>query len=203
MSSNPPLLVGITGGIGTGKSLVCHTFRALGIPVYEADSRARILQETNKELVNAISTLFGEESYENGKLNRKHIADQVFSDKSKLEKLNNLVHPKVQQDFEDWTKAHGQHPFVLKEAALIFETGGHKKLDYVITVASEEDERIQRIKKRDPFRTEQEIRNIIDRQLPQSLKIKQSDFVLQNHEASPLLNQVLELVEKLHFLAKK
>ena len=132
MSQNKPLLIGITGGIGAGKTTVCGAFRALGIPVYEADSRARILQETNVELIEGITVLFGEKAYINQKLNRTLIAQLVFSDRTKLAQLNALVHPKVQEDFEQWTRQYSTSPFLLKEAALIFETGGNKHLDSVI-----------------------------------------------------------------------
>ncbi|HCB47151.1 MAG TPA: dephospho-CoA kinase, partial [Algoriphagus sp.] len=134
--SPKPKLVGITGGIGSGKSTVAKIFEILGIPVYYADDKAKSLMNHDSELKEQIIQEFGEESYNSeGDLNRKYLASTVFSDPEKVKKINSLVHPAVGRDFETWASIQSTS-YVLKEAALIFETGGEKKLDAVINVSS-------------------------------------------------------------------
>jgi len=195
--ANKVLRVGITGGIGSGKTVVAKIFEVLGIPVYNADERARWIQENNQDVIKDTKALFGEDAYLNGKLNRTFISNQVFKDKEKLAQLNQIVHPKVGEDFERWAKERASYPYVLKEAALFFEAGSHKDMDLMITVVSPLDIRIKRIVKRDPQRTEEDIRSIISKQLPEEEKVKLSDFVIYNDEEHPLIPQVLNLDQML------
>ncbi|MEL6561444.1 MAG: dephospho-CoA kinase, partial [Bacteroidota bacterium] len=134
MEENKPLLVGITGGIGSGKSTVCKVFELLGIPVYYADDRAKQITSIDPELKDQICQRFGEDSYIGNDLNRTYLAQKVFADKAALNALNALIHPRVALDFDKWVSANKHHPYLLKEAALIFETKGNLKLDKVITV---------------------------------------------------------------------
>lgn len=194
---NKVLKVGITGGIGSGKTVVTKIFEVLGIPVYNADERARWIQENDLQVIRDIKLLLGEEAYSNGKLNRSFISQQVFQDKEKLAKLNQIVHPKVGEDFESWAEDRSSHPYVLKEAALFFEAGSHKDMDRMITVISPFDLRVKRILARDPHRTEEDIKSIISKQLSDEEKVKRSDFVIYNDDEHMLIPQVLKLDQML------
>jgi dephospho-CoA kinase len=188
------LRIGVTGGIGSGKSLVCRVFELLGVPVYYTDLKTRSIQINDQEVVAGIKAIFGEEAYLSPyQLNRTFIAATVFNDKEKLAQLNALVHPKVFQDFEHWCAEHAAFKYVLKESALTFETGFHKKLDKVVVVTAPAQVRISRVLQRDNFRTEADIKTIIERQMPQSEKVKQADFVLENDESHLLLPEIFRL----------
>ncbi len=188
------LKIGVTGGIGSGKTLVCKVFETLGVPVYYTDLRTRSVQIFDEEVVKGIKALFGEQAYSSPlQLNREFIAGTVFNDKEKLASLNALVHPKVFADFENWCHEYENQPYILKESALTFETGFNQKLDKVIVVTADEDTRIKRVLQRDTFRTEADIKTIIERQMPESEKIRLADFVLRNDEKQLLIPEVLKL----------
>ncbi len=188
------LRIGVTGGIGSGKTFVCHVFEVLGIPVYYADLRTKIIQNFNEEVIEGTKALFGEEAYAApNQLNREFVAKKVFQDKTKLEALNALIHPKVFEDFDQWCEEYCDSPYILKESALTFETGFNKKLDKVIVVTAPEATRIERVAKRDSFRTEADIRNIIEKQMPESEKVAKADYVLKNDEKSLLLPEIIKL----------
>lgn len=183
--------IGLTGGIGCGKSYVAKLFRELGIPVYEADAAARGLQENDPHLVEAMKNLFGSEAYlENGKLNSKAIGAQVFADAGKMKQLNALVHPAVKTDFRNWVNAQHNVPFILKEAAILFESGTNEGLDAVIVVTAPEDLRIRRVMERDKI-TEADVKKRMAAQWPEAEKIKRATFVIHNDEQQLLLPQVL------------
>lgn len=149
-----PFQIGITGGIGSGKSLVTRIFGHLGIPVYDADSHAKELMTTDGILVSQIRKEFGDLSYNpDGTLNRVYLGNTVFSDSKRLEILNRLVHPRVTLDYERWLKLHLKSKYVIKEAALLFEAGTAASLDKVVVVSAPEELRIKRVLKRDPHRT--------------------------------------------------
>ncbi|MCH6198438.1 dephospho-CoA kinase [Aquiflexum sp. LQ15W] len=197
MTYHKPLLVGITGGIGSGKSTAAKIFSILGIPVYYADDRAKWLMANNEDLKKEIKDNFGQESYsETGVLDRAFLASQVFSDEKKVKTINGLVHPAVKVDFEKWANAQNT-PYVLKEAALLFETGSYKDLDKVITVSSPIRIRISRVLMRDPHRNEKQVNDIIDKQLPDEEKNKLADFVIKNTDNKMLIPQILEIHRKL------
>lgn len=197
MSSSTPILVGITGGIGSGKSTVAKVFSILGIPVYSADDRAKWLMANDGQLKDQIIEAFGTESYDsNGKLDRGFLAKTVFSDPGKVKKINALVHPAVGKDFSEWASRQDT-PYVLKEAALIFETGGNKALDYVINVSSPLKVRLARTLARDPHRSEEQVNQIINQQLPDEQKNEQADFVIKNADNKLLIPQVLKIHEQL------
>lgn len=194
---NKPKKIGITGGIGSGKSTVAKIFEILGIPIYHADDRAKFLMNSNPELKEKIRDHFGEESYlPSGTLNREFLAKTVFSDPEKVKLINGLVHPAVGEDFDNWSNQQ-RSPYVLKEAALIFETGGEQKLDAVITVSSPLKIRVNRILMRDAHRTLEQINQIIDQQLPDEVKNEKADFVIKNKDNILLIPQVLEIHRKL------
>ncbi len=194
------LKVGITGGIGAGKTTVCRLFELLNVPVYYADDRAKALMTDDQELVAQIKILLGNQAYfEDGSLNRKHIASIVFKDKGKLALLNALVHPAVAKDSQIWFSQLKNTPFALKEAALLFEAGSYKELDQIITVAAPLELRIERVMKRDNV-TRDAVLARIDKQLPQEEKVKQSDFVINNDTEDSLIQQVIEIRNKLQLL---
>jgi dephospho-CoA kinase len=193
---NSPLQVGITGGIGTGKSTVAEIFKLLGVPVYDADTMAKNLMVEDEDLIIAIKEEFGKDSYSGGQLDRQFLSEKVFNNEVLLKKLNALVHPVVAEHFAKWANQfNGQ--LILKEAALLFETGSYHDLDYVILVQSPLETRIERIKSRDPQRSSEQILNIIERQMPVEDAIALADFVIQNDESHMLIPQVLELQKML------
>ena len=193
-------MVGITGGIGSGKSLICKIFAVLCAPVYEADARAKWLMDNNAEVKAAIEALFGVAAYDSDKLNRQYLADHVFHDKTKLEQLNGIVHPAVHKDFNQWCGQH-KYPFVIKEAALLVETGSYQSLDALIVVTAPEELRIKRVLQRDPQRSEKEIRGIMDKQLPPEETTSHADFIISNDEQQLITPQVIQLHEA--FMHKK
>ncbi len=193
-------VIGITGGIGSGKSLVCKVFSVLGIPIYEADARAKYLISHDQLLKKSIIELLGEQAYlASGDYNRAWVASQVFGNPILLSKLNALVHPKVRQDATDWIQQNQQTSFVLYEAALMKAAGDGNTFDKVIVVNAPVDLRIQRIKVRDQ-RSEAEIRAIIERQISEEERKKIADFTIENDEKQPLLPQILDLYEKFSLL---
>jgi len=194
----PILKVGITGGIGSGKTTVCKIFETLGIPIYYADDRAKWLMVNDPGLVSNIKKLFGKQAYhEDGSLNRKYIASIAFKDKSKLQKLNYLVHPVVRQDGIDWHNAQTNVPYTLKEAAILFESGNYSALDKTITVFASKEIRIKRVQKRDAS-THEEIEARMNKQMPEEEKIQLADFVIYNEGDKPLIPQVLAIHRKLN-----
>ncbi|MBL0032066.1 MAG: dephospho-CoA kinase [Bacteroidetes bacterium] len=186
-------IIGITGGIGSGKSVVCKIFEQLKIPVYEADSAAKLLYNKYPELKQSVRELVSEEAIDkNGNINRKKLAESVFNDEEKLEILNKLVHPLVKRDFENWVESHKSYPYVLKEAAILFESGANKQCDLVIAVISPLELRIERIRQRDK-KSKAEIEKIIASQLSDEELIKRSDFVIYNDEVQMVVPQVLKI----------
>jgi dephospho-CoA kinase len=192
-----PLKIGITGGIGSGKSLVCKIFACLGVPIYDADSRAKSIMTTDGILIDQIKKEFGSLSYhKNGGLNREYLSGAVFNDPLKLKKLNELVHPRVGADSERWMEENNGHTYLLREAALLFESGSFKKLDKIIVVTAPEQLRVKRVLGRDKQRTEQDILTIIQNQMPEEEKIEKADFVIRNDETELILPQILKLHER-------
>ena len=188
--------IGITGGIGSGKSLVCRIFNVLGIPVYDADSRAKSLMTTDGILVSQIKKEFGTLSFRaDGGVNREYLAEHVFSNPEKLKKLNQLVHPRVGEDYAHWVKEQ-RTAYVLKETALLFEAKSNKALDKVIVVSAPEALRIKRVLLRDKHRTEEQVKDIIRNQLMEEEKLKLADYIIVNDESRALIPQVLKLHEQ-------
>jgi dephospho-CoA kinase len=186
-----PLKIGITGGIGSGKTLVSGVFQKLGAPTYNADDRAKWLMSNNPEIVERVIDLFGPEAYINGELNRSLIAEQVFKNTSLLAQLNAVVHPVVFDDFDEWYDTQ-TYPYVLKEAALLFESGSYRDLDAIITVDAPLEIRLKRTTIRDQ-KSEDEIKGRIKNQYPNEIKVKAADFVINNDGITPILPQVLQL----------
>ena len=189
------LRVGITGGIGSGKSIVAKVFATLGIPVYNADSTAKRLMEEDTSLKASISLLFGEQAYEAGRLNRPYISAIVFKDREKLAQLNALVHPATIAAGEKWF-GEQQAPYALKEAALIFESGTQRQLDFVIGVSAPQHLRIHRVMARDGVGREEVLKRM-QNQIDETIKMRLCDSVIYNDEVQLVIPQVLELHEQL------
>ena len=185
-------VLGLTGGIGSGKTTVAGFFRELGVPVYIADTEAKQLMVNNEEVRQAIIELFGKEAYIDGELNRKFIATKVFKDKELLEKLNAVVHPAVAMDFVNWKKAQDA-PYVVYEAAILFEKGGYKKCDYNLLITAPFERKVERLQQRDNSSLE-EIEARMNNQWDDEKKAKLADFVIENNE----LFKTREAVHQLH-----
>jgi dephospho-CoA kinase len=188
------LRIGLTGGIGSGKSTVAGIFEVLGIPVSHADDEARLLMNEDEELRQQIVRHFGEEAYTGGRLNRSWLAGQVFNDPKKLELLNSLVHPATIQAGERWMEQQraAKAPYAIREAAVIFESRGAAKLDYIIGVAAPAALRIHRAMQRDKI-TREKVLERMKNQISEDIKMRLCDFVIRNDEQEALLPQVLEL----------
>ncbi|MBS1917292.1 MAG: dephospho-CoA kinase [Bacteroidetes bacterium] len=195
------LKVGLTGGIGSGKSTVAKIFETLGIPVYYADEAAKRIMNEDEQLRQGIIKNFGEDSYIDNTLNRAYISQQVFNNKEKLALLNSLVHPATIRDSEEWMQRQTT-AYAVKEAALIFESGVDKYLDYIIGVTASEELRIERTMNRDMISSE-EVKNRINNQMNEEKKMNLCDFVIHNDGQQALLPQVLSLHNELLQLSKK
>ena len=194
------LRIGLTGGLGSGKSTVAHIFEVLGIPIYYADDASKRLMNDDAKVKEAVQNMFGKEVYPEGKLDRKYLAEIVFKDEKKLALLNSIVHPATLQDAAEWMSKQTA-PYAIKEAALIFESSSHTSLDYVIGVKSPLELRLQRAIKRDNL-TKDEAMQRVSRQMDEEEKIRLCNFVITNDEKEMVIPQVLALHQKILQLAK-
>jgi len=195
------MIIGITGGIGSGKSVICRIFSQLGIPVYEADVEAKKLYDSEPEILQKIREEFSDDVMDKkGKLDKHKLSSLVFGNEQALKKLNKIVHPYVISHFKKWTEKHAESVYVLKEAAILFESGSNKDCDHVIAVAAPVELRIQRTIQRDK-RTKQEVEQIIDNQWTDADRIKQSDFIIYNDDQQLVIPQVLDIHNRLLALA--
>lgn len=189
------LKVAITGGIGSGKSLVCQVFKTLGIPIFNADDTSNQLVENNLELKASIIELFGKEAYINGNYNRKFIGNIVFSNPEKLQLLNDLIHPLAIQAAKQWFEE--QHaPYAIKEAAILFESNAQQDIDIVIGITAPEAVRIERVMQRTGYNKEEVIKRIA-LQMPDEEKMAKCDYVIQNDNKTAILPQLLRIHEAL------
>jgi len=195
------LLLGITGGIGSGKSLVSKVFSVLGVPVYEADARGKWLLNHDPEVRAQVQELLGAQVYNTEGADRKKIAAVVFNQPEKLEGLNQIVHPAVGRDFASWVEAHQKHPYLLKEAAILFESGANKGLDKIILVTAPEEIRLQRVQQRDAASAE-EVRARMERQWTDERKIPLSDYRLINDGKTMLLPQIIHIHQSILALSE-
>ncbi len=186
------LRIGITGGIGSGKSTVCRVFEELGISVFYADAETNRMYANNSDLKTKIIAAFGLESYINDAYNRAYISNIVFNDKEKLLQLNAIVHPFVFDLYEDWCKAHNTEKYTLKEAAILFESGSYKHVNLVIGVIAPEAVRITRTMQRDGI-SRDEVLARIQKQIPTQELIKRCDYILENDGEKSVVEQVLKL----------
>ena len=187
--------IGITGSIGSGKTYVSKVFESLGIPVFNADNEAKKIMSCSFDLINSIKNEFGDDIYDKHSLNKRKLASIVFSDSKKLKKLNSLVHPFVKQEFLNWCKKQ-KSPYVIKEAAILFESNSDKELDSVICITAPKNLRTDRVKARDGFK-DYEINNRMKNQFSQVEKENLSDYIVVNDEKDLLLPQIISIHEKL------
>ena len=196
--------VGITGNIGSGKSTIAKLFALLGIPVYDADSRAKSIMVEDEQLKSELITQFGQETYfADATLNRAHLSQQVFNNPAQLKILNSIVHPGVFRDFNFWLNQHkaAHTPYILKEAALLIESGSYKDLDYLILVQADEEIRLQRSMARDAASAEAILARMKN-QMPQENKLPFAQFFIQNNN-DLLIPQVLAIHRELCLLSGK
>jgi dephospho-CoA kinase len=188
-------IIGLTGGIGSGKTTVANVFRDLGIPIYIADDEAKRLMNTSKVIRRKLIALFGEKSYDSNGLNKPYLASKIFDDKAILQKMNAIVHPKVGAHFKRWLKKQNAD-YIIKEAAIIFENDMQSYYDAIVLVTAETKTRIERLLKRDAT-TVDKIQAIMDNQLSDEEKIKLSDFVIYNNDFETTKKQVLKIHKQL------
>ncbi len=173
-------IIGLTGGIGSGKSSIAKHIESLGIPVYIADTEAKKILDT-ADVITKVIALFGDDILQNGKIDRKKIAALVFQDPEKLKKYNAIIHPEVYLHFQNWVKQHNNYPLVVKEAAILFESGSYKDCDKIILVTAPKENRIQRVMKRDAV-TREAVEQRMSHQWDDETKKSMSDFVIENIE---------------------
>lgn len=184
-------VVGLTGGIGSGKTTAAKMFEDLGIPLYIADDRAKALMHSSQDIRKALQLLFGDKAYQDGKLNRPFIASKIFGDEKLLKQMNAIVHPVVALDFKQWLSEQTSN-YVIKEAAIIFENQQQNQYDYIITVTAPVEERILRVIKRDDS-SRDKVLSIMNNQWSDEDKIKHSDFVIVNQDIEDTKQQVLRI----------
>jgi dephospho-CoA kinase len=195
------LKIGLTGGLGSGKSTIAKVFEVLGIPVYYADTEAKRIMNEDPLLKAEIVRQFGPESYADNQLNRPYLSTIVFNNRDKLALLNSIVHPATIRDSKEWINRQST-PYAIKEAALIFESGSQDSLDYIIGVSAPTHLRIQRAMQRDQL-TREQVQQRMSKQIEEVIKMHLCDFVVYNDEVKPVIPQVLEIHKKLIALAKK
>ncbi|WP_242085083.1 dephospho-CoA kinase [Aestuariivivens sediminis] len=186
------IIVGLTGGIGSGKTTVANVFKALGVPIYIADEEAKRLMNTSKVIKRKLIALFGEEAYRDGKLNKSFLAKVIFNDRSHLEQMNAIVHPKVARHFKKWVLKQQNSPYVIKEVAILFENDGHKACDYVITVTAPKELKIKRLLNREENSIKR-IEAIMRNQWDDNERVPLSDFVIENIDLENTKEQVLKI----------
>lgn len=190
-----PKTIGITGGIGSGKSMVAKVLQLMGYPVYSSDQRAKEIMQEDQVLIAGLKELFGEEAYLDSNLNRPYIAAQIFKDSSRRTAMNNLVHPAVRKDFQNWVSRQ-KTPLLFQESALLFETGNYRSFDAVILVSAPEKVRMERVKERDQL-TDEQVQSRFNAQMPEEEKMKLTDLVIQNDGNHLLVPQILDLLKKI------
>ncbi len=183
-------VIGLTGGIGSGKTTVAEIFKVLGIPIYNSDQRAKYLMNHSPELIAKIKANFGEESYKNNTLNREYIASVIFHDKTKLQTINNIVHPAVAKDFEQWANKQTTAPYIIKESAILIESGGHQHVDKIIVVTAPTNLRIKRVQQRDNA-TKKEVEARLNNQMSDKERKTYADYLINNDSKQSLIKQVL------------
>ena len=192
-----PKLIGITGGIGAGKSTVSTICKHLGFKVYNSDQRAKEIVSEDPIIKKKLISFFGNNIYKNGVLDRKFLSDKIFNDKSSLEQINSIIHPAVKKDFNSWVINNSNEKILFKESALLFESGAYKELDKIILIVSDKNLRVSRVLNRDQNRSKKEIESIIDKQIDEVDAIKYADIVIDNNHKKMLLPSVIKEIEKL------
>lgn len=186
------ICIGLTGGIGSGKSFIADIFQKLGVPVYNSDIRAKHISDNDSFVRRKIVSLLGQNAYQNGILNRQYLGGMVFDNPDLLDSLNDIIHPAVEADFIKWCSDKNEHDYVLKEAAILFETGSYKRLDSTVLVVAPEGTRIKRVQKRDNLDTNS-IQKRIDKQWSDQDKEKMADYIINNDGKTLVLPQIIHI----------
>jgi dephospho-CoA kinase len=187
--------LGITGGIGSGKTSVCRVFNVLGIPVFSADTEAKIIMETDPAVISLVNSVAGRDMYISGSLDRAALADMIFKDKELLERINEAVHPAVRKKFEDWSEIQ-ESPYVILEAAILFESGTWKMLDRILTVVAPVEERIERVIKRNQL-TREQVLDRIRNQSDDDYKTARSHYVVNNSDDIMIIPEIIRIHEEI------
>lgn len=187
--------LGITGGIGSGKSTVSEIFSLCNVPVYIADTESKRLVATSPVIKEKLINIYGKELFEGGVLNKALLASHIFNDKAKLEQVNAIIHPEVEKDFKEWVINHAHNPVIVHEAAILFESGFNKLMDKIVMVYTPLEIRLERTMKRD-HTTREKVLERIHNQMPDEEKAKLSDFVIVNDGAHSLIEQVLDILKQ-------
>jgi len=188
-------IIGMTGGIGSGKTTVANYFKELGIPVYIADVEGKKITESPK-ILKSIKDAFGSAVFDEERLNRQKVSQIVFNDSEKLKQLNSIIHPEVEKHFMNWVNNHSNFPLVVKETALLFESGSYKKCDFVITVIAPLEDRINRVIKRDAI-TRENVLKRIDNQWSDEDRIRNSHYIIDNTDRKTIERQVKEILKNI------
>ncbi len=186
------LKIGVTGGIGSGKSLVCEMFQLLGVPVYNADEQAKKLVNSDRQIIDSLTTKYGQDIYSKGVIDKKRLAGIIFNNKEELKFVNETIHPRVFAHFDEWLELNHHHKYIIKEAALLFESGSYKDLDKVILVAAPEEIRIKRVVERDKT-NEKAVKKIIESQMSENEKQQKSNYIINNDNTVLIIPHILEL----------
>jgi dephospho-CoA kinase len=189
------MILGVTGGIGSGKTSVCRVFNVLGINVFSADAVARTIMETDKKVIKAVNSITGRDMYQNGSLNRVEVAKLIFNNEKLLQKINHAVHPIVIEHFKRWEKSKDA-PYVILEAAILFESGANKLVDRILTVIAPIEERIERVIKRNNL-TREQVMERINNQISDDAKILLSHYVIDNSDHSMIIPAILKVHEEI------
>ena len=192
-----PRLIGITGGMGSGKSTVSKILRHLNYKVYNSDIRGKELIGEVRSIRDQLESIFGDEIFNNNKLDSKALSRKVFKDDSSLQKINSIIHPEVEKDFNSWIASNSNDKYLFKESALLFETGAFRHLDKTILIIADKGLRIKRVLERDVDRSKKEIENIISKQIDEDEASKLADVILYNNQDDLLLPRVIEEIERL------
>jgi dephospho-CoA kinase len=191
------IIVGITGGIGTGKSVVTTILSTMGYPVYDSDSEAKNSMLREPQVVRKLQQVFGDDIFDNGQLNRQRLAGEVFSNANRLQQLNNIVHPAVRNHFRRWVQAQSS-PIVFLESAILFESGFDNETEKIVLITTPEEIRIKRVMERDQC-TREQVRQRIAQQWTEERKAKLTDFIIVNDGKQPLLLQTEQMISELQY----
>lgn len=196
------MIVGLTGGIGSGKTTVAAIFAALGVPVYEADSASKELIDTDRNLQQQLTELLGSDIVEDGKINRPLMAARIFNDASLLSQANALIHPAVARDFKRWYRQNLDSTYVIREAAILFESGSYRDCEKVVVVTAPEEMRIERVMKRSGISRAQ-VMERMQNQWPEEEKLSRADYVIYNDHTQSVIKQVLAIHENISHQTNK
>ncbi|HAD97787.1 MAG TPA: dephospho-CoA kinase [Cryomorphaceae bacterium] len=190
------MIVGLTGGIGSGKSTVASLFAHLGVPIFEADAVSKQILDTDKELQGQLTELLGPGLVKDGRVNKGFMASVIFNDEELLQQVNGLIHPAVGHAFAKWYASHKSTPYVIREAAILFESGTYKDCDHIIVVSAPLEMRVERVMKRNHISREQ-VMERVNKQWPEEQKLKLADSIIYNDHSQSVIKQVLKIHENI------